>query len=114
VILSIYFSEFNLFLPSAGAGTAMMRKLHVVDSSGLTDADWAAVNRVNRAYEAGGIDAFWNELEQLDDEVLQITVAGAFFPNVIREVLIDFMEEHGLTINDLREMLRKAESSARK
>ena len=88
----------------------MEHKLHVVDSSGLTDADWAAVNLVNSAYEAGGIDAFWDELEQLDDDVLQITVAGAFFPALIRELLEDQMAEHGLTLDDLREILRKAEN----
>jgi hypothetical protein len=87
----------------------MEHKLHVVDPSGLTDADWAAVNRVNRAYEVGGIDAFCDELERLDDEVLQVTVAGAFFPALIRELLEDQMAEHGLTFHDLREILRKAE-----
>ena len=88
----------------------MGQKLNVVDSSGLTDADWAAVNRVNRAYEAAGIDAFCDELERLDDEVLQVTVAGAFFPALIRELLEDHqMAEHGLTFDDLREILRKAE-----
>jgi hypothetical protein len=86
--------------------------LHVVDSSGLTDVDWAAVNRVNRAYEAGGIDSFCDELEKLDDEVLQITVAGAFFPTLIRELLVDRMAEHGLTFDDLREILRQAEAVA--
>jgi hypothetical protein len=30
----------------------MRQKLNVVDTSGLTDVDWAVVNRVNRAYEA--------------------------------------------------------------
>ena len=90
----------------------MKHKLHVVDSSGLTEADWAAVNRVCRAYEAGGMDAFCDEVEQLD-EVFQITVAGAFFPDLIRELLEDQMAEHGLTMQDLREILRKAESPNR-
>ena len=45
----------------------MGQRLNVVDTSGLTDADWAAVNRVNRAYETGGLEAFWDELENLDD-----------------------------------------------
>jgi hypothetical protein len=43
----------------------MGQKLNVVDSSDLTDADWAAVNRVNRACELGGANAFWDELEKL-------------------------------------------------
>ena len=71
--------------------------------------DWAAVNRVNDAYEAGGIDAFCDELEQLEDEVLQVTVAGAFFPALIRKLLEEQMAEHSLTFHDLREILRQAE-----
>jgi hypothetical protein len=49
----------------------MGERLNVVDCSGLTDADWAAVNRVNRACELGGAIAFWEELEKLDDVRLQ-------------------------------------------
>jgi hypothetical protein len=101
-----------IFVPSAGA-TAMGRKLNVVDTAALTDADWAAVNRANRAYEAGGIEAFWDELENLDDPVQAITVASAFFPDLIREIIKDHMAEHGLTIDDLREILRKSESPDR-
>ena len=91
----------------------MAQKLNVVDASGLTDADWAVVDRVNRAFEVGGIEAFWDELERLDDSVQAITVASAFFPDLIRGIIKDHMAEHGLTIDDLREMLRKAESPDR-
>ena len=91
----------------------MAQKLNVVDASGLTDADWAVVDRVNRAFEVGGIEAFWDELERLDDSVQAITVASAFFPDLIREVIKDHMAEHGLTIDDLREILRKSESPDR-
>jgi hypothetical protein len=59
--------------------------------------------------EAGGIEAFCDELDRLDDEVLQVTVAGAFFPALICELLEDQMAEHGLTFDDLREILRKAD-----
>ena len=100
------------FMPSSGRQTAMGQKLNVVDASELTDADWAAVNRVNRAYETGGFEAFWDELEKLDD-VQAVTVASAFFPDLIRELLRDHMAEHGLTIDDLREALKKAEEAAR-
>jgi hypothetical protein len=98
-----------IFLPLAGP-TALGHKLNVVDTAALTDTDWVVVNRVNRAYEAGGIEAFWDELENLDDPVQAITVASAFFPDLIREVIRDHMAEHGLTIDDLREILRKSES----
>ena len=92
----------------------MAYKLNVVDSSDLTDSDWAAVNRVNRAYEAGGIDAFWDYLERLGngDWVFQITIASAFFPTQIREALMDVMADYGLTMEDLRETLEKGEGLA--
>lgn len=91
----------------------MRQKLNVVDTSGLTDADWAVVNRVNRAYEAEGIEAFWDELESLEDSVQAITVASAFFPDLVREVIKDHMAEHGVTIDDLREILRTSENHDR-
>jgi len=87
----------------------MGERLNVVDSSGLTDADWAAVNRVNRACELGGATAFWEELEKLDDVPLQLRVLGAFFPELVREVIDEEMTEHGLTADDW-EAERKAES----
>jgi hypothetical protein len=90
----------------------MGQKLDVVDASELTDADWPAVNRANRAYEAGGIGAFRDELEKLDD-VQAVTVASAFFPDFIRALLQAHMAEHNLTIEDLREALKKAEDAAR-
>jgi hypothetical protein len=33
------------------------RKLEVVDASGLTDVDWAAIKQVQRAFEIGGANA---------------------------------------------------------
>jgi len=64
--------------------------LEVVNSSGLTHADWIGINKVRRAYERGGWDAFWSELETLgDDFILKITVVGAFFPDAIREAIED-------------------------
>jgi hypothetical protein len=81
----------------------MGERLNVVDSSNLTDADWAAVNRVNRACELGGAIAFWEELEKLDDVRLQLRVLGAFFPELLRAVIEEEMTEHGLTVDDLRE-----------
>ena len=88
----------------------MGERLNVVDCSGLTDADWAAVNRVNRACELGGAVAFWKELEKFDDVPLQLRVLGAFFPELVREVIEEEMTEHGLSVDDLREAERKAES----
>jgi hypothetical protein len=82
-------------------------KFHVVDTSGLTDSDWAAIDRVNRACELGGVAAFWDELEKLEDVSQQLRVVGAFFPELIREVIEEEMTEHGLTVEHLREMVRR-------
>ena len=87
--------------------------LEVVNPSGLTDADWIGINKVRRAYERGGWDAFWSELETLgDDFILKITVVGAFFPDAIREAIEDELAESGLALEDLREFLKKNEALA--
>jgi len=96
--------------PPSARSTNLGERLNVVDSSGLTDADWAAVNRVNRACELGGAIAFWEELEKLDDVRLQLRVLGAFFPELLRAVIEEEMTEHGLTADDWQEAGRKAES----
>ena len=84
--------------------------LEVVNSSGLTDADWVQINKVIRAYERGGWDGFWSEFETLgDDLILKITVVGAFFPDAIREAIEDELAESGLALEDLREYVKKKE-----
>jgi hypothetical protein len=82
-------------------------KLTVVDTSGLTDADWTVINRVMRACEAGGFNVFWDEIDRLVDPVLQIRVAKAFFPDLIREALKDEMAEQGITHEDLKAFLTR-------
>ena len=87
--------------------------LEVVDTTGLTDAHWDSIDRVKHAYEARGMDGFWNTLEMLGDGdlVFQITIASAFFPAQIREALKDVMIEYHLTTEDLREILEKEKVS---
>src|SRR5262245_1046754 len=82
------------------------QKLKVIDTSNLTDADWAAIERVNRACELGGSAAFWHELESFDDLSLQLRVVGAFFPDVISEMIEEEMTEHDLTMKKLRKALK--------
>ena len=90
---------------------ATKKSLEVIDPSGLTDADWRGINQVKRAYEHGGLDAFWRELETLgDDTILQIKVAAAFFPEEIRSAIKDILVEKGITLEDLREMLKRNEA----
>jgi hypothetical protein len=100
------------FFASLGANMAK-KALEVVNSSGLTDADWIEINKVRRAYERGGWDAFWSELETLgDDLIVKIKVVGAFFPDAIREAIEDELAESGLALEDLREFLKKNEALA--
>jgi hypothetical protein len=87
------------------------QKFHVVDTSGFTEADWAAIDRVNRACELGGAAAFWLELEKLDDVALQLRVMGAFFPDLMRQVVEEQVAKRGLTVKDLRKLIRKVHKS---
>jgi hypothetical protein len=62
-----------------------------------------------RACEAGGFNAFWDEIDKLINPVLQIRVAKAFFPDLIREALKDKMAEQH---EDLKEFLTRRKSPA--
>jgi hypothetical protein len=87
----------------------------VVDSSGLTDADWININGLRRTYKEGGKEALSEALGKLakDDPVRYVRVIGAFFPEMMREAIKDEMAELGMTEEDLRELMRKLESPAR-
>ena len=89
--------------------------LEIENPSGLTDADWAEINKLRRAYESDGQPALNEAMQELakDDPVRYVTVMGAFFPDMIREAIKDTMAEVGLTEDDVREMVRKLESPAR-
>jgi len=90
--------------------------LEVVDTSGLTDADWAEISRLKSLYETDGRNALSNALAELgeSDPVRSIRVLSAFFPETVREALTDSMAEQGLMAEDLRELIRKHEASTRK
>ena len=88
--------------------------LEVVDSSGLTDANWADINRLKRTYEEGGQAALSKAMAELsEDPIRYMAVIGAFFPDIVREAIKDSLAECGLTDEDIREMVRKLESPAR-
>jgi hypothetical protein len=84
--------------------------LKVVDTSGLTDADWSAINRVMCACELGGFEVFWDEIDKLMYPGLRIRVAMAFFPDLVSEALKDEMAQQGTTREDLKVLLRRLES----
>jgi hypothetical protein len=86
-----------------------------VDSSHLTDADWAELNKLRQAYKTGGQRALSKAMVELrKDPVRYIRVTGAYLPNEVREALKDGMAEAGMTMEDLRELGRKLESPAGK
>jgi hypothetical protein len=83
------------------------------DTSRLTDADWAALNKLRRAYETGGIEASSAVLQELlkEDPVRLTRILGAYNPEKIREALKDAAAEAGVTLEDLRDLIRKAGGS---
>jgi hypothetical protein len=86
----------------------------VVDPSELSDADWAAINKLWRAQEDGGQNGLSKALDELgSDPIRYMKVIGALFPDMVREAIRDEMAEAGMTEEDLREMVRKLESPAR-
>ena len=62
------------------------------------------------AHERGGWDAFWSELETLGDDVLrQITIVGAFFPDVIRTAIKEELAARSVRLKDLRELVKRSQ-----
>ena len=84
--------------------------LEVVDSSGLMDADWTEIKKLQKVYKSGSRKAFAVALEQLaKDPIRYAVVMGAFFPDMIRETIRDKLAELGITDDDLRDLIRKLE-----
>jgi hypothetical protein len=83
--------------------------LEIQDSSGLTDADWAEINKLRNAHK-NGRKAVETALDQLaNDPIRYAVVIGAFFPDMVREMIRDQMADAGITEEDIRELLQKAE-----
>jgi hypothetical protein len=81
--------------------------LEVVDSSGLSDADWTTINRLRRTVERGG-EGFAAELKKLEQDPLRyVRVIGAIYPDLIREKIRDALAEKGITADDLREIIKR-------
>ncbi|NOJ41379.1 hypothetical protein [Bradyrhizobium australiense] len=78
-------------------------QLEVVDSSKLTDADWAQINELQRSYQSGGAKALNGAMKKLakDHPLKFATVWHAFFPDMFREALKDSIAEIGLTAEDI-------------
>jgi len=83
----------------------------IADASGLTDADWTAINKLKHAFVVGGADGVATALDQLSvsDPIRYVYVLGALFPDMVREAIEVQMAESGLPEDDTREVLRKLE-----
>jgi hypothetical protein len=81
----------------------------------LIDADWSEINKLRQAFEAGGEEALDRALDKLahNDPVRHFVIISAMFPEMAREALKDQMAEAGITLDDLRELVRKLENPAR-
>ena len=90
----------------------------IPDPAGLSDADWAELNKLKAAYESGGAKALSAAFRELVvDPIRYISVVGALFPDMVREQIKDTLAARGLTEEDIRRMLeeikRQSESPSR-
>ena len=90
----------------------MTDDFEVQDTSGLTDADWAEINKLRKTYKRGGRKAVGLALEKLaKDPIRFVVVIGALYPDMMREMIRDQMAEAGITEEDLRELIQKLEGA---
>jgi hypothetical protein len=82
-------------------------ELGTMDTSGLTDADWAEINKLRRAWETEGTKALTKEVLELDP-IRCFRIMAAFFPVSVYNTIKDVLAEKGITEDDLKEIVRKA------
>ena len=89
--------------------------LEVVDTTDLTDADWAEINNLKKTYSAGGVKAWSAALEALvaRDPIRAGRALGAFFPDHVRETFKDGLADRGITEEDLRELIQELKNPKR-
>lgn len=87
-----------------------------IETSHLTDADWAELNKLRRTWRAGGEKAVSRAMAELAaaNPICWANILAAYFPNEVCEAIKDEMAERGMTEEDLRELIRKLESPAGK
>lgn len=85
--------------------------LQVVDTANLTDEDWAEINRLGDCHDDGGMPAVSKAVHELSETapVRYFRIMAAFFPDNVRNALLDEMANAGLTEADLREWISQDE-----
>jgi hypothetical protein len=81
--------------------------LEIADPSGLTDADWAEINKLRRIWETKGTKGLTKAFNLLEP-VQCLRIMTALFPESVYNTIRDQMAEKGITDDDLKEMARKA------
>lgn len=82
-------------------------ELGIKDTSDLTDADWAEINKLRSIWETDGAKALTKAFDDLDP-IRSFRIMAAFFPEMVYNTMKDYMAEKGITEDDLKEMIRKA------
>jgi hypothetical protein len=83
-------------------------ELGIQDTSWLTDADWAEINKLRRIYAADGGSGLWKALDRLsDDPVRYFRLVAALFPAKVLNGMKDHMAKIGVTEEDLKERIEK-------
>ena len=77
-----------------------------MDTSELTDADWAVINKLQRIHATDGIKGLRKAIPKLDP-VRYLRITAALFPDQVLNAIVDHMAEMGLTEDDLKALIEQ-------
>jgi hypothetical protein len=79
--------------------------------TGLRDADWPDIKRLQQLYQTSGRDVLLKALGELgaSNPVRSIRILHAFFPDTVRAAIKDSLAGEGITEEELRALIRKHE-----
>ncbi len=89
--------------------------MKMVDPSYVSAADWAEINKLKRAWEAGGSEGLKRAIAELfKDPTTATRIMAAFYPERVAETIKDEMAEVGMTKEESEELMRKLQRPARR
>ena len=87
----------------------MMASYKLAKAFALSDSDKRKLAEVETELEQGGVDALRIALRRLDP-ITYLRIVGHFFPREVAKAFDDASLDAGLTLYDLRRMLKEAKS----